>query len=152
MQAVSATSANSHVIRSSSSSSLLRSADLRLLNRAYTNSFVNGPSLWRHCLFNSYSKVTSRKWRKGSTLKATWLFNKSGNEKETGASLERSEAANEDILIFFFQLDLATRVQYALNMEQYEVAKQLRNKLTEVKFLSFIWGILDWVFFFEKFY
>ena len=39
-----------------------------------------------------------------------WLFNKGGN-KESEASCERSESANEDILIFFFQLDLATRVQ-----------------------------------------
>ncbi|TQD89293.1 hypothetical protein C1H46_025142 [Malus baccata] len=30
-------------------------------------------------------------------------------------------------------LDLATRVQYALNTEQYDVAQQLRNKLTEVE-------------------
>ena len=39
-----------------------------------------------------------------------WLFNKGGN-KESEASCERNESANEDILIFFFQLDLATRVQ-----------------------------------------
>ncbi|MCF8706257.1 heat shock protein HspQ [Corynebacterium sp. MC-25] len=49
------------------------------------------------------------------------------------ASSERSESANEDILIFFFQLDLATRVQYSLNLEQYDIAQQLRNKLTEVE-------------------
>lgn len=70
-------------------------------------------------------------------MRATWLFNgKSDDKEETGgASLERSEAANEDIVIFFFQLDLATRVQCALNMEQYDVAKQLRHKLTEVGYL-----------------
>ncbi|CAA6657454.1 unnamed protein product [Spirodela intermedia] len=49
------------------------------------------------------------------------------------ANSERSESANEDILIFFFQLDLQTRIQYALNMEQYDVAQQLRNKLAEVE-------------------
>ncbi|CAN8266645.1 unnamed protein product [Cochlearia groenlandica] len=48
-------------------------------------------------------------------------------------SSELSESANEDILIFFFKLDLATRVQCALNMEQYDVAQQLREKLTEVE-------------------
>ncbi|XP_058009989.1 clp protease adapter protein ClpF, chloroplastic isoform X2 [Hevea brasiliensis] len=65
-------------------------------------------------------------------VEAGWLFSKGGNQ-EWDASRERSENANEDILIFFFQLDLATRVQYALNMEQYDIAQQLRNKLTEVE-------------------
>ncbi|XP_065860538.1 clp protease adapter protein ClpF, chloroplastic [Euphorbia lathyris] len=64
--------------------------------------------------------------------KAGWLFNKGGNQ-ELDATRERSESANEDILIFFFQLDLATRVQYALNTEQYDIAQELRNKLTEVE-------------------
>lgn len=49
------------------------------------------------------------------------------------ASSERSESANEDILIFFFQLDLSTQVQRALNLEEYEIAQQLRNKLSEVE-------------------
>ncbi|XP_039116888.1 clp protease adapter protein ClpF, chloroplastic isoform X2 [Dioscorea cayenensis subsp. rotundata] len=49
------------------------------------------------------------------------------------ANLERSETANEDILIFFFQLDLETRIQYALNTEQFDVAQQLREKLAEVE-------------------
>jgi len=34
-----------------------------------------------------------------------------GGEQELDASVEQSESANEDILMFFFQLDLATRVQ-----------------------------------------
>ncbi|KAJ8760962.1 hypothetical protein K2173_022000 [Erythroxylum novogranatense] len=65
-------------------------------------------------------------------VNAGWLFNRRG-EQELDASSERSESANEDILIFFFQLDLATRVQYAMNLEQYDIAQQLRNKLTEVE-------------------
>ncbi|CAK7326163.1 unnamed protein product [Dovyalis caffra] len=69
--------------------------------------------------------------RRNLRVEAGWLFNKEG-EQELDASSERSESANEDILIFFFQLDLATRVQYALNVEQYDIAQQLRNKLTEV--------------------
>lgn len=63
---------------------------------------------------------------------AGWLF-KGGSDQGMDASSERSESANEDILFFFFQLDLATRVQCALNMEQYDIAQQLRNKLTEVE-------------------
>lgn len=42
-------------------------------------------------------------------VEAGWLFK--GGEERLCASSERSESANEDILIFFFQLDLATRVQ-----------------------------------------
>ncbi|KAH9774103.1 Clp protease adapter protein ClpF [Citrus sinensis] len=63
---------------------------------------------------------------------AGWLF-KGGSDRGLDASSERSESANEDILFFFFQLDLATRVQCALNMEEYDIAQQLRNKLTEVE-------------------
>ncbi|KAF7828001.1 clp protease adapter protein ClpF, chloroplastic [Senna tora] len=66
-----------------------------------------------------------------SKVEAGWMF--SGGEKGLDASVERSENANETILIFFFQLDLATRVQYALNMEEYDIAQELRNKLTEVE-------------------
>ncbi|PPD98054.1 hypothetical protein GOBAR_DD04921 [Gossypium barbadense] len=64
-------------------------------------------------------------------VKVGWPFK--GGDRELGASSERSETANEDILIFFFQLDLATQVQRALNLEEYEFAQQLRNKLTEVE-------------------
>lgn len=64
-------------------------------------------------------------------VEAGWLFK--GGEQGLDASVERSDNANEDILIFFFQLDLATRVQCALNMEQYDIAQQLRNKLSEVE-------------------
>ncbi|KAK9664788.1 hypothetical protein RND81_14G068300 [Saponaria officinalis] len=66
-------------------------------------------------------------------IEAGWLFKGGGSEKRLDASVEHSESANEDILVFFFQLDLATRVQYALNLDQYDIAQQLRNKLTEVE-------------------
>lgn len=42
-------------------------------------------------------------------VEAGWLFK--GGDPGLDATSERSESANEDILIFFFQLDLATRVQ-----------------------------------------
>ncbi|ONK64799.1 uncharacterized protein A4U43_C07F30070 [Asparagus officinalis] len=97
------------------------------------NSFIKGSSsLHRRCFSRSHSK----KWRRrSSTMSASWLFSGGGGGggNETEAGLERSEAANEDVLMFFFQLDLATRVQCALNMEQYDAAKQLRSKLTEVE-------------------
>lgn len=109
---------------------LLRS-DLKLLNKAYPSSSVDGPSLWRQSMLSLYSGSPSLIRRRKCAVKATWLFK--GDGKGMDANVERSEAANEDIIIFFFQLDLATRVQCALNMEQYEVAQQLRNKLTEVE-------------------
>lgn len=42
-------------------------------------------------------------------VEAGWLF--SGSNQDSDASSERSENANDDILMFFFQLDLGTRVQ-----------------------------------------
>lgn len=42
-------------------------------------------------------------------VEAGWLFK--GGDPGLDATSEQSESANEDILIFFFQLDLATRVQ-----------------------------------------
>ncbi|KAL4574290.1 hypothetical protein LXL04_021118 [Taraxacum kok-saghyz] len=73
-----------------------------------------------------------RSGQRNTRVQAGWLF-KGGGEQSSDASLERSDSANEDILIFFYQLDLATRVQYALNLEEYDIAKQLRNKLNEVE-------------------
>lgn len=64
-------------------------------------------------------------------VEAGWIFK--GRDQGLDASSEQSENANEDILIFFFQLDLATQLQRALNLEDYEYAQQLRNKLTEVE-------------------
>ncbi|KAI7726102.1 hypothetical protein M8C21_031232 [Ambrosia artemisiifolia] len=76
----------------------------------------------------------SDKYGQGSTrVEAGWFFRGGGGDQSSDASSERSESANEDILIFFYQLDLATRVQYALNLEEYEIANQLRNKLNEVE-------------------
>ncbi|KAI4386398.1 hypothetical protein MLD38_004331 [Melastoma candidum] len=69
--------------------------------------------------------------RRNVKARAGWLFK--GGRQPSDAGVERSESANEDILMFFFQLDLATRMQYALNLEQYDIAKQLRDKLTEVE-------------------
>ncbi|KAL0336469.1 UNVERIFIED_CONTAM: Clp protease adapter protein ClpF, chloroplastic [Sesamum radiatum] len=44
-------------------------------------------------------------------VQAGWLFKGSDKGSEFDASTEHSESANEDILMFFFELDLATRVQ-----------------------------------------
>ncbi|KAK3042345.1 hypothetical protein RJ639_002391 [Escallonia herrerae] len=91
----------------------------------------------RHCLWHdslqSICLIGRRDLPRQRNMKveAGWLFK--GGDQELDPSSERSDSANEDVLIFFYQLDLATRVQYALNLEQYEIAKQLRTKLTEVE-------------------
>lgn len=108
---------------------MLRS-DLRLY-RIHTSSSMDGPFLWHQCALRSYPFKSTRTKRMGSRVKATWLFK--GNGKKMDANIERSEAANEDILIFFFQLDMETRIQYALNLEQYDAAQELRNKLAEIE-------------------
>jgi len=78
------------------------------------------------------SDGTRRKVMMDSLVRgATWSFGGNGNEVEPIS--ERSENANEDILVFFFQLDIGTRIQCAMNMEQYELAQDMRNKLTEVE-------------------
>ncbi|KAJ7528090.1 hypothetical protein O6H91_16G083300 [Diphasiastrum complanatum] len=64
---------------------------------------------------------------------------KRDNEAERGSTFkrkpvsERSERVNEELLLFFFQLDLTTRLQRALNQDQYESAQQLREKIAEVE-------------------
>ncbi|THU45108.1 hypothetical protein C4D60_Mb02t14390 [Musa balbisiana] len=104
-------------------------SDVRPLCKIPMNSVIIGPSLRRQELLRLHPTSSSRTRRMSSRVRATWPFRSNG--KEMDANIERSEAANEDILIFFFQLDLETRIQYALNMEQYEAAQQLRNKLDE---------------------
>ncbi|CAM8879766.1 unnamed protein product [Rhodiola kirilowii] len=97
------------------------------------------PGTGRQCLGHLTGKrfVVGAQTNVGATrsvkMQAGWLFNKGEGSKGLDARCEHSESTNEDILIFFFQLDLATQVQRALNMEQYEIAQQLRNKLTEVE-------------------
>lgn len=59
--------------------------------------------------FRSHWK--SIKQRNLLRVEARWPFQGGGGEQGLDPSSERSESANEDILIFFFQLDLATRVQ-----------------------------------------
>lgn len=106
-------------------SSILRKSHSKLMRKTHmkTESEVHYGSL-----FSAGQPDIPR--QRNFRVEAGWLF-KGGEGLD--ATCERSESANEDILIFFFQLDLATRVQFSLNMEQYEVAQQLRNKLTEVE-------------------
>ncbi|KAI5437745.1 hypothetical protein KIW84_023745 [Lathyrus oleraceus] len=102
--------------------------------RSHVASAAGKHLIWNKCVqslvFIGYPFVSRR--RSGFKVEAGWMF-RGGGEQGLDASVEQSESANEDILMFFFQLDLATRVQCALNMEEYDIAQQLRNKLTEVE-------------------
>lgn len=83
--------------------------DLRFFNKIHASSGIDGPLFWHRCMPNVYLRNGNRERRMASAVKAKWLFG--GDDKDMDASIERSEAANEDILIFFFQLDLETRIQ-----------------------------------------
>lgn len=103
-----------------------------LTKRTFTTSGSDGQSHQSQCMQSfSFSANVIATRRREVVVRAGWLFK--GGEKGLDASAEQSESANEDILMFFFQMDLTTRVQYALNLEQYDIAQQLRNKLTEVE-------------------
>ncbi|XWS69654.1 hypothetical protein CRYUN_Cryun04dG0197700 [Craigia yunnanensis] len=103
-----------------------------IIGKAHIKSGIGTQFLWHGYVPSFYFKGNPNLLRKRNLrVKAGWPFK--GGDQELGASSERSEAANEDILIFFFQLDLATQVQRALNLAEYEIAQQLRNKLTEVE-------------------
>ncbi|KAM0923899.1 hypothetical protein ACQ4PT_005213 [Festuca glaucescens] len=110
-------------------------SDLRLFNKI--NSVSPGAYAWRWCIEKLHMRTNSRKMNTTVRTNARWLFGGEGgnsnSNKNAKARLERSESANEDILIFYFQLDLQTRIQYALNIEQFDAAKQLREKLAEIE-------------------
>jgi len=79
--------------------------------RSYITSATGKHLIWNKCvkslLFIGYPFVLRQ--RSSFKVEAGWMFR--GGEQELDASVEQSESANEDILMFFFQLDLATRVQ-----------------------------------------
>lgn len=103
-----------------------------MTKRTFATSGSDGQSHQCQCMQSfSFSANVIATRRREVVVRAGWLFK--GGEKGLDASAEQSESANEDILMFFFQMDLTTRVQYALNLEQYDIAQQLRNKLTEVE-------------------
>ncbi|KAJ4754615.1 uvrB/uvrC motif-containing protein [Rhynchospora pubera] len=112
---------------------LLKTSSWRKIDRGLFCTF-SGSSTFAELFSNKGFWGKNNLEKKGDlSVRAAWRFFGGKNGKSTEASIERSEAANEDILLFFFQLDLGTRVQYALNIEQYDMAKMLRDKLIEVE-------------------
>lgn len=69
---------------------------------------VERHGFWGPCL-HSQSSLDDVNKQRDLRVQAGWLFK--GNDQESGASIERSDSAMEDIMIFFYQLDLGTRVQ-----------------------------------------
>lgn len=81
-----------------------------LLRKTHMTSANERRRLWHQSMFLKGNPTMLR--RRDVRVEAGWLFK--GGDRGLEASSERSESANEDILIFFFQLDLATRVQVLL--------------------------------------
>lgn len=92
-------------------SSILRKSHSKLMRKTHmkTESEVHYGSL-----FSAGQPDIPR--QRNFRVEAGWLF-KGGEGLD--ATCERSESANEDILIFFFQLDLATRVQVCIAVFQF---------------------------------
>ncbi|XP_058777366.1 clp protease adapter protein ClpF, chloroplastic-like [Vicia villosa] len=113
------------------------SSPFERFKRSHVTSADGKHLIWNKCVQRlglvGYPFVS--RGRSDFKVEAGWMFRGGGGGGEQGldASVEQSESANEDVLMFFFQLDLATRVQCALNMEEYDIAQQLRNKLAEVE-------------------
>lgn len=80
---------------------LIEKSHIGIDRQCFCHQFVQG----LHSRVN-FNLIRQRNLR----VDAGWLF-KGGSDQGMDASSERSESANEDILFFFFQLDLATRVQ-----------------------------------------
>lgn len=87
----------------------------KLMKKTYITSANERHCVWHQCVKSMFLKGNPSILRqRDMRVEAGWLFK--GGDQELDASSEKSETANEDILIFFFQLDLATRVQVWLGL------------------------------------
>lgn len=87
-------------------------------------SFINERyCVWNQCQQSLFLTKCHRISRlSGLKVEAGWIFRRGKQESE--ALIERSEIANDDILIFIFQLNMAIRVQVRLPLLLF---KQLKN-------------------------
>lgn len=81
--------------------------DVRLPCEA--NAVSQGLHSLHWCAHKPQMKNNGRRMNAAVKTNARWLFG--GDGRSNDARLERSESANEDILIFYFQMDLQTRIQ-----------------------------------------
>ncbi|XVE91572.1 hypothetical protein REPUB_Repub01dG0021300 [Reevesia pubescens] len=99
-----------------------------IMGKTHMKSRIGRQSLWHGYVPSFYFKGNPNLLRKRNLrVKAGWPFK--GGDQELGASSEHSETANEDILIFFFQLDLTTQVQVEAEiLKQQEAKRGLSSK------------------------
>eukprot|EP00897_Mesotaenium_endlicherianum_P001855 jgi/Mesen1/1698/ME000138S00557 len=94
------------------------------------NSFLFGPTL-------QSLHLCARRWGEPSHVPSASRGDQEADvdteEMKRKVSVERSGSVNEELLLFFFQLDLTTRLQKALNQDQYEAAQQMRERISEVE-------------------
>jgi hypothetical protein len=91
---------------------LLKSSFWRKVDRGFCNTFAGSPTFTGlFCKKGSLGKNSAAE-RGDFFVRATWgrLFG-GGGGKSTNASIEHSEAALDDILLFYYKFDLETRVQ-----------------------------------------
>ena len=87
----------------------------RLTKKSHVTFGFERPCLWYHGAQSSSFLGHSYILRERSVrVEAGWFFK--GGDQRLDASSEHSESANVDILIFFFQLDLASQVQVDLTL------------------------------------
>uniref|UniRef100_A0A0E0I7P5 Hemimethylated DNA-binding domain-containing protein n=1 Tax=Oryza nivara TaxID=4536 RepID=A0A0E0I7P5_ORYNI len=99
--------------------------DLRLFYKI--NSVTCGAYSWRWCVKKLHMRTNRRQMGTTVRTNARWLFGGDGRSS-SNARMERSESANEDILIFYFQLDLQTRIQIETVIIRQREAKRGSSK------------------------
>jgi hypothetical protein len=88
---------------------LLKSSFCRKVDRGFCNTFA-GSSAFTGLFCKGFLGKNGTVERGDFFIRATWRFG-GGGGKSTSASIEHSEAAVDDILLFYYKLDLETRVQ-----------------------------------------
>uniref|UniRef100_A0A0E0EII7 Hemimethylated DNA-binding domain-containing protein n=1 Tax=Oryza meridionalis TaxID=40149 RepID=A0A0E0EII7_9ORYZ len=99
--------------------------DLRLFYKI--NSVTCGAYSWHWCVKKLHMRTNRRQMGTTVRTNARWLFGGDGRSS-SNARMERSESANEDILIFYFQLDLQTRIQIETVIIRQREAKRGSSK------------------------
>lgn len=78
------------------------------------------------CVHKPQTRTNGRRMSAVVRTNARWLFG--GDGRSNDARLERSESANEDILIFYFQMDLQTRIQVSCCLFIFLVLSLIQNQ------------------------
>jgi hypothetical protein len=90
---------------------LLKSSFCRKVDRRFCNTFAGSSAFTGLFCKKGFLGKNSTVERGDFFVRATWRLFGGGGDKSTNASIEHSEAALDDILLFYYKLDLETRVQ-----------------------------------------